>query len=70
MLLQSMPSFDELVTVLAHLCNNKEPDEPVSFQAAIAFGTICQKNTSAVEKMISYLNNGNDTHKKASVSYN
>jgi len=31
-----MPSFDELVQVLAHLCNKRDVDDQVSFHAAIA----------------------------------
>ncbi|XP_067941419.1 uncharacterized protein [Watersipora subatra] len=62
---KSMPSFDELIKVLAHLCKNTSIDDCVSFEAAITFGTICVKNIQAVEKMTHYLNNGNDTHKKA-----
>ena len=63
-----MPSFDELIKVLAHLCKNTVTDDMVSFEAAIAFGTICVKNQQAVEKMTHYLNTGSDTHKKAVVS--
>lgn len=63
-----MPSFDELIKVLAHLCKNLDTDDPVAFEAAIAFGTICVKNQQALEKMMHYLNTGNDTHKKAVVS--
>lgn len=64
-----MPSFDELVQVLAHLCNKRDVDDQVSFHAAIAFGKICMKNSSAVDKMLHYLNNGDDTYKKAEVSF-
>lgn len=63
-----MPSFDELVKALAHLCKSLDNADLVAFEAAIAFGKICIKNTHAVEKMLSYLNTGDDTHKKAVVS--
>lgn len=62
-----MPSFDELVKVLAHLCKPLDNADLVSFEAAIAFGKICVKNIHAVDKMFSYLNTGDDTHKKAVV---
>ena len=65
--LQNMSSFEELVRVLEQLCKPLDNADLVSFEAAIAFGKICVKNAHAVEKMLSYLNTGDDTHKKAVV---
>ena len=62
-----MSSFEELVRVLEQLCKPLDNADLVSFEAAIAFGKICVKNVHAVEKMLSYLNTGDDTHKKAVV---
>lgn len=63
-----MPAFDELVRVLAHLCKNPDADDLVSFDAAITFGKICEKNEQAVQKMLSFLDLSDDPHKKATVS--
>jgi len=63
-----MTSFDELLKVLAHLCQGVGGDDDVSYEAAITFGKICVKNEHAVNRMMDFLTKSQDTHKKAKVT--
>jgi len=67
---QSITTFPELVKVLSHFCCNPDPDDQISFEAAVLLGRLCVSDDNAKFKLKQSLEYSEDTHVKAKVNNN
>lgn len=62
---KSITTFPELVKVLSHFCCNPDPDDQISFEAAVLLGRLCVSDDNAKFKLKQSLEYSEDTHVKA-----
>ena len=67
---QSITTFPELVKVLSHFCCNPDPDDQISFEAAVLLGRLCVSDENGKFKLKQSLEYNEDTHVKAKVNNN
>lgn len=66
-LLQTVPTFLELVKVLSHFCRNPDPEDQIAFDSAVLLGRLCVRDASAEARLMKALEEPSDSHIKAKV---
>ncbi|XP_048248780.1 uncharacterized protein LOC124122889 isoform X3 [Haliotis rufescens] len=62
---KNMPTFPELVKILSHFCRNPDPEDPISFEAAVLLGRLCVADANGKEKLKKALTESTDSHIKS-----
>ncbi|XP_067672205.1 uncharacterized protein [Haliotis asinina] len=62
---KNMPTFPELVKILSHFCGNPDPEDPISFEAAVLLGRLCVADANGKQKLKNALTESTDSHIKS-----
>lgn len=64
-----MKTFKDVVRVLSLLCKCSDPEDKISFHAAVALGKMCVMDDNATRKLRGMFDKSQNAHRKAEVDF-